>query len=169
MWMVYRRPTGRRIRCHYLKFAHPLPIFWFAQDAERGGPEGRFLPGAHPELLQCARDVVVDGPHGQHEFLGDLRVREATAQQAKHLHLPGAEDGRMVRPRTVGPPGNPRYTEAPRLRPDPGGERFGTERGECTKRAAQVFRSSAGSERRRVLVRTAGRGPGDRGVPPATG
>ncbi len=45
------------------------------------------------QLRQDRRHVVVDGPWGDEEAVGDLRVAETRSQQLEHLRLPRGQTG----------------------------------------------------------------------------
>ena len=64
--------------------------------AERGGPLARLRPVTHAQLGQHRRHVMVDGPGGDHEALGDLGVAQAVGHQLQDLELTVAEAGRVA-------------------------------------------------------------------------
>ncbi len=58
---------------------------------ERGGGDPGVGAGLGPQLAEDGFDVVVDGPHGDHEAVGDLAVLQALVHQRQHLQLTGSE------------------------------------------------------------------------------
>ena len=74
---------------------------------DRRGPGRDLGPPGHPELGQDVLDVRARGLGGDVELLGDLGVREAARDQARHLEFAGGQ-----RP--------PRLLDAAASAPDPG-------------------------------------------------
>src|SRR5690242_3715186 len=54
-------------------------------------PRRRLAPGAQPELRQDVAHVVLDGLAADVEAVGDLRVRQAAAEELEDLGLPPRE------------------------------------------------------------------------------
>lgn len=59
-------------------------------------PIGGLVPRRDPELLQDRGDLVVHGPHGHDEPVGDLGVGQAVGQQVEDLGLAERQPGRVM-------------------------------------------------------------------------
>ena len=87
-----RDPGGRRSVAGSPMSPAPAP----------GGVGGGLGPAAQAELGQDVADVVLDGLAADEEAVGDLRVRQAVAEQVEHLGLALGQHARRPARRCVG-------------------------------------------------------------------